>query len=192
MSPMVSEKRKASLKMSVQMTYWMTHMAGRSCKLVSFAKPSRLLRRYQVRRSSASPLISDSCVDPPSVAQFSLSALKSLYTVLNDDDQHHMYHASNEALTAAKRRGETRLIDYWSGRPVISIELIQCVIVGITRMVFVDTTSCRPPSSRSLVENPISILARRKSQDVGGLPQMTGPFLYNPRKLATTRVRWQR
>lgn len=164
-------------------------MAGRSCKSASFAKPSQSLRRYQVRRSSASPLISDSCIDPPSVAQFSLSALKALHTVLSDDDQYHMYNMSHEALTAARRRGETRLIDYWSGRPVISIELLQCVTVGNTHMGLLDTASCRPPMSRSLVESPISILARRKSEAAGGLPQMTDPFLYNPRKSVALRVR---
>jgi hypothetical protein len=63
------------------------------------------------------------------VAQFSLSALKLLHTILSDDDQGHIYHSSSKALAAAKRRGETRLIDYWSGRPVVTIELLQYVIV---------------------------------------------------------------
>ena len=157
--------------------------------MASFEKPSQSLRRYQVRRSSASSLISDSCVDPPSVAQFSLSALKSFHEILSDDDQYHMYETSGKALTAAKRRGETRLIDYWSGRPIVSIELIQCVIVKNTRGRFVDTTPHRPPSSRALVENPLSLLARRRSKDASRLPQMSGPFLYNPRKSVTTRVR---
>jgi hypothetical protein len=160
--------------------------------LALFAKPSQSLSRYQVRRSSASPLISDSCVDAPSVAQFSLSALKGLHTAFSDDDQYYMYHAVSEALTAAKRRGETRLPDYWSGRPVVSIELLQCVFLENTRIGLVDTTSRRPPPSRSLIENPISLLARRRSDDAGRLPQVTGPFLYNPRKSGTTKVRRQR
>src|SRR6266702_1754328 len=121
--------------MSIQTTCRKTPMAGRNCKSVSFGKPSLSQKHFQVRRFkfSASPLISDSCVDPPSVAQFSLSALKSLYAVLSDDDQHHMYFTSGKALTAAKRRGETRLIEYWSGRPVVSIELLQYVIVRSSR-----------------------------------------------------------
>lgn len=160
--------------------------------MASFGKPSQSLRRYQVRRSSASSLISDSCVDPPSVAQFSLSALKSLYATLSDDDQCHMYQTSSKALTAAKRRGETRLIDYWSGKPVVSIELLQCVIMKNSRRPLVDTTSCRPPPPRALVENPMSMLARRRSEDAGKLPQISGPFLYNPRKSVITRVSWQR
>ena len=150
------------------------------------------LRPYQVRRSSASSLISDSRVDPPSVAQFSLSALKSFHEILGEDDQYHMYQTSSKALTAAKRRGETRLIDYWSGRPIVSIELIQCVIVKNTRGCLVDMTPYRPHSSRALVENPVSLLARRRSEDASRLPQMSGPFLYNPRKSVALRVRWQR
>ncbi|KAI9466349.1 TRAPP II complex [Lactarius psammicola] len=113
--------------------------------------------------------VAEALPDPPSVAQFSLSALKSLHAVLSDDDQHHMYFTSSKALTAAKRRGETRLIEYWSGRPVVSIELLQ------------------PPPSRLLVENPISVLAQRRSEAAGKLSQMAGPFLYNPRKSVTAR-----
>ncbi|KAH9009241.1 transport protein Trs120 or TRAPPC9 TRAPP II complex subunit-domain-containing protein [Lactarius pseudohatsudake] len=77
--------------------------------------------------------VAEALPDPPSVAQFSLSALKSLHAVLGDDDQHHMYFTSGKALTAAKRRGETRSIEYWSGRPVVSIELLQYVIVRNAR-----------------------------------------------------------
>ena len=142
-----------------------------------------------MRRSSVNLLTSDSCVDPSSVAQFSLSALKLLHAVLGDDDQYHMYYTSNRALTTAKRRGETRLIDYWSGRPVVSLELLQCVFRKSTCIGLLDKSLCRPPPSRLLVENPISLLARRRSEDVGKLPQTTGPFLYSPRKTATARVR---
>ena len=94
------------------------------------------MRRFKF---STSPLIFDSCVDPLSVAQFSLSALKSLHAVLSDDDQYHMYFTSNKALTAAKRRGETRLVEYWSGKPVVSIELLQYVIVRGTHKGLVDS-----------------------------------------------------
>ncbi|KAH9005302.1 TRAPP II complex [Lactarius hatsudake] len=113
--------------------------------------------------------VAEALPDPPSVAQFSLSALKSLHAVLGDDDQHHMYFTSGKALTAAKRRGETRSIEYWSGRPVVSIELLQ------------------PPPSRLLVENPVSVLAQQRSEGAGQISQMTGPFLYNPRKSVTAR-----
>lgn len=58
--------------------------------------------------------------------------------VFSDDDQYYMYRAASEALTAAKRRGEMRLPDYWSGRPVVSIELLQCVFLGNTRIGLVD------------------------------------------------------
>src|SRR5580658_2545283 len=88
-TPLVPKKRGQSLRIPVQRSYRKTHMVGRSCKSVLFAKLSQSPRRCQVRRSSASPLISDSCVDPPSVAQFSLSALKGLHTVFSDDDQYY-------------------------------------------------------------------------------------------------------
>ncbi|KAI0273777.1 TRAPP II complex [Gloeopeniophorella convolvens] len=113
--------------------------------------------------------VAESLPDPPSVAQFSLSALKSLHTVFSDDDQYHIYYTSNRALTAAKRRGDTRLMDYWSGQPVVSIELLQ------------------PSPSKSLVENPASMLVQRKSEGVGGLAQGTSPFLYDPRKPLAAR-----
>ena len=123
------------------------------------------------------------------MAQFALSALKLFHAVLSEDDQYHMYQTSSRALTAAKRRGETRLIDYWSGRPVVGIELLLYVIMKKTRRHPIYTTSCRSPPSRALVENPISVLARRRSEDAGKLPQMSGPFLYNPRKSVTMKVR---
>ncbi|KAF8274883.1 transport protein Trs120 or TRAPPC9 TRAPP II complex subunit-domain-containing protein [Lactarius quietus] len=113
--------------------------------------------------------VAEALPDPPSVAQFSLSALKSLHAVLSDDDQYHMYFTSSQALTAAKRRGETRLIEYWSGKPVVSIELLQ------------------PPPSRLLAENPISVLVQRRSEEAGKLSQTTGPFLYNPRQSVTAK-----
>ena len=129
--------------MPIRMTCRKTPMAGRNCKSVSFERPSPSQKHFQVRRFkfSASPLIPDSCVDPPSVAQFSLSALKSLHAVISDDDQYHMYFTSSKALTAAKRRGETRLIEYWSGKPVVSIELLQYVIVRSTRKGLVNSAS---------------------------------------------------
>src|SRR5258708_40240222 len=102
-----------------------------------------------------------------------------------------MYNAASEALTAAKRRGETRLLDFWSGRPVVSIELLQCVFVGDTRKASVDTTSRRPPPSRSLIENPISFLARRRSEDTGRLPQVAGAFFFYPQKTRETKERPQ-
>ncbi|KAI9507373.1 transport protein Trs120 or TRAPPC9 TRAPP II complex subunit-domain-containing protein [Russula earlei] len=112
--------------------------------------------------------VAESLPDPPSVAQFSFSVLKTLHSLLSDDDQYHMYHTSIKALSAAKRRGDARLLDYWSGRPLVSVELL------------------RLPPTRSLVESPISSLAQRRSEDASRLTHSTGPFLYNPRRSVTT------
>ncbi|KAI0062282.1 hypothetical protein BV25DRAFT_1945461 [Artomyces pyxidatus] len=109
-------------------------------------------------------------VDPPAVAQFSLSALKCLHGVFSEDDQYYMYATASRALTDARRRGDTRSVDYWSGQPVVSIELLPL------------------PSGRLVIENPVSILAQRLSREVGVLPRLD-PFLYNPRKALTAQGR---
>ena len=125
-------------------------MAGQNCKSALFEKPSLSLSHCQVRRSRSSSLISDSCVDPPSVAQFALSALKSFHTILGEDDQYHMYQTSIRALTAAKRRGETRLIDHWSGRPLVGIELLLYVIAKITHRLLTQPSVDLPHQERWL------------------------------------------
>lgn len=68
-------------------------------------------------------------LDFPAVAQFSLSALKTLQTVLSPEDQYHLYSTASRALLTSQRRGDPRLIQYWSGRPIISISIAPCVKV---------------------------------------------------------------
>ena len=63
-------------------------------------------------------------IDYPSVAQFSLSALKTLYRVMSQGDQQNMYNTATRALATAKRRGENKCVDYWSGQPVVSMEIL--------------------------------------------------------------------
>ncbi|THH16357.1 hypothetical protein EW146_g4275 [Bondarzewia mesenterica] len=103
-------------------------------------------------------------IDSSATAQFSLSALKCLHAVLSEEDQYHFYTTSARALATARRRGDKRIIDYWSGRPIDSIELLP------------------PPPAKVLVESPISILAPRLSQGASILTRISDPFLYNPRK----------
>lgn len=62
-----------------------------------------------------------SFVDYPTVAQIALSALKTMYPTLASGDQYHLYSTSNRALTTASRRGDTRQIEYWAGKPIASI-----------------------------------------------------------------------
>ncbi|TFY82625.1 hypothetical protein EWM64_g1393 [Hericium alpestre] len=94
-------------------------------------------------------------------AQFGLSALRTLQPVLSEEDQFHFYSTAARALSTAHRRGDKRLVEYWSGQPVVSIELLPV------------------PSVRLLVENPSTLLT---ANGINALPRLTDPFLYNPRR----------
>ncbi|KAI0079931.1 Trs120-domain-containing protein [Panus rudis PR-1116 ss-1] len=108
--------------------------------------------------------VAESLPDYPSVAQFSLSALKSLHPVMSESDQKALYGTASRAVSTAKRRGDTRIIEYWSGRPVVSIEILP------------------PPLVRLPIEKPISVLSQRRSDLTPIVTGITDPFLYNPRK----------
>lgn len=62
-------------------------------------------------------------LDLPAVAQFSLSSLKNLQSVLSYEDQQHLHSTSMRSLMTAKRRGDQRSVEYWSGSPISSIIL---------------------------------------------------------------------
>lgn len=100
----------------------------------------------QIHPTSASRSITRPQLDYPSVAQFSLSALKTLRPYLDADDQDRLHAKSVEALRIAVRRGDRRCIEYWSGKPVLDITLAPYVTLKSSRMqrltVFVDY----PPS----------------------------------------------
>ncbi|KDQ60798.1 hypothetical protein JAAARDRAFT_31778 [Jaapia argillacea MUCL 33604] len=100
----------------------------------------------------------------PAVAQFALSALKSLHPVLSEKDQLELHATAAHALETTKRRGDQRWVEYWSGRPIVSIELSPMHRV-------------RVPS-----EKPISVLETRPYEAAQVLSGVTDPFLYNPRK----------
>ncbi|KAG5727958.1 Transport protein particle subunit [Termitomyces sp. T112] len=112
--------------------------------------------------------VAEALPDFPAVAQFALSALKTLQIVLSPGDQYHLYSTSARALGTARRRGDTKSVEYWSGRPVVSITLAPI------------------PFARLPVEKPISALQPTSS---GISPILTGtdPFLYNPRKVVGER-----
>ena len=67
------------------------------------------------------------CRDFFAVAQFALSALKTLQTILSPGDQYHLYATASRALATAKRRGDNHSVEYWAGRPVLGIALAPCV-----------------------------------------------------------------
>ncbi|KAG6879987.1 hypothetical protein C0992_008580 [Termitomyces sp. T32_za158] len=110
--------------------------------------------------------VAEALPDFPAVAQFALSALKTLQTVLSPGDQFHLYSTSARALATARRRGDTKSVEYWSGRPVVSITLAPI------------------PLPRLPVEKPISALQSTSSAISPILTGGTDPFLYNPRKVA--------
>ena len=57
------------------------------------------------------------------VAQFASSALKTLRPILTPADQLHLHSTSTRALSVARRRGDTRSIEHWSGRPIMNIAI---------------------------------------------------------------------
>jgi hypothetical protein len=63
------------------------------------------------------------CLDYAAVAQFCFSALKNLHPVMTPTDQNQLYAGATRALATAKRRGDSRAIEYWTGTPIVTIEL---------------------------------------------------------------------
>ncbi|KAJ3734553.1 hypothetical protein DFJ43DRAFT_1037753 [Lentinula guzmanii] len=57
------------------------------------------------------------------VAQYALSSLKTLQEFLEPGDQYHLYSTAARAMQIARRRGIMKAVEYWSGRPVVSIAL---------------------------------------------------------------------
>uniref|UniRef100_A0A8H8CM97 Transport protein particle subunit trs120 n=1 Tax=Psilocybe cubensis TaxID=181762 RepID=A0A8H8CM97_PSICU len=107
--------------------------------------------------------VAEALPDFPTVAQFALSSLKTLQTVLTSGDQYHLYSTASRALVTARRRGDSRAVEYWSGRPIVSMSIAPL------------------PAIRIPVEKPRSI--QHKIGDLKPLVQgIVDPFLYNPRK----------
>ncbi|KAJ3540870.1 hypothetical protein NMY22_g4126 [Coprinellus aureogranulatus] len=108
--------------------------------------------------------VAEALPDYPCVAQFSLSALKTLRPYLDADDQDRLHAKSVEALRIAVRRGDRRCIEYWSGRPVLDITLAPL------------------PTIRLPIEKPLSMLNSQGDSVPLLLQGGTDPFLYNPRR----------
>ncbi|PPR08068.1 hypothetical protein CVT24_010529 [Panaeolus cyanescens] len=112
--------------------------------------------------------VAEALPDFPAVAQFALSSLKTLQSVLTPGDQYHLYTTASRAMITARRRGEPKAVDYWSGRPIVSISIVPL------------------PSIRLPMEKPRSM--QHQIADVKPLLQgLTDPFLYNPRKAAASQ-----
>lgn len=65
------------------------------------------------------------CVaDHRAVAQLALTSLRQLNSWMNPGDQHHLYTLASKSLATAHRRGDAHKIDFWSWKPVISVEVV--------------------------------------------------------------------
>ena len=64
----------------------------------------------------------------PALAQFSLSSLRCLYSHLTASEQYSLYVAARNAIAVSQRRGEVVTLEYWSGRPVVSVEVVPWVL----------------------------------------------------------------
>ncbi|KAJ6502507.1 TRAPP II complex [Mycena sanguinolenta] len=109
--------------------------------------------------------VAEALPDYLAVAQFALSSLKTLpQSVLSAGDQYHLYTTSNRALMTAHRRGDSKSVEYWSGKPLVSINLSPLPLVRLP------------------IEKPLSALQTRSSDVTPILTGGTDPFLYNPRR----------
>ncbi|KAF9075275.1 TRAPP II complex [Rhodocollybia butyracea] len=120
-----------------------------------------------VRESVA---VAEALPDFLAVAQYALSSLKTLQEFLEPGDQYHLYATAARAMQTARRRGSVKAVEYWSGRPVVSIALAPIPLIRLP------------------IEKPLSALQPRTSDSnvilkKGG----TDPFLYNPRRLNTSQ-----
>ncbi|KAK7467129.1 hypothetical protein VKT23_004188 [Stygiomarasmius scandens] len=113
--------------------------------------------------------VAEALPDFLAVAQYALSSLKTLQDVLAPGDQFHLVSTASRALMTARRRGATRVIEYWSGRPVVGITIAPL------------------PLMRLPIEKPLSALQPRLSAVNSILTGDTDPFLYNPRKSSRTQ-----
>ncbi|KAG9008552.1 hypothetical protein FRB93_006471 [Tulasnella sp. JGI-2019a] len=111
--------------------------------------------------------IAEALPDYPAVTQFSLSTLKAMYADLSPVEQSYLYTTSAKALATTRRRGDDRRVDYWAGRPVLSLEVTTLPLVRLP--IEHPMQDLEPPSSSSL-----NVVSGRKD-----------PFIYNPRLKAT-------
>ncbi|KAF7304920.1 hypothetical protein MKEN_01206300 [Mycena kentingensis (nom. inval.)] len=109
--------------------------------------------------------VAEALPDYLAVAQYALASLKTLQAVLAPGDQYHLYATSTRALMTAHRRGDTKLVEYWSGKPIVSINLSALPLVRLP------------------IEKPMSALQAQTSEIAPILTGGTDPFLYNPRRV---------
>ncbi|CAE6420852.1 unnamed protein product [Rhizoctonia solani] len=81
-------------------------------------------REVQVGVVREAVQIAEALPDHRAVAQLALISLRQLNTWMNPADQHHLYTLASRSLATAHRRGDSHKIDFWSWKPVISVEVV--------------------------------------------------------------------
>ncbi|KAI6109782.1 TRAPP II complex [Pisolithus sp. B1] len=113
--------------------------------------------------------VAEALPDYLAVARISLSALKTMHSILVTADQCHLYQTASRALNILKRRGETTTIEWWAGHLAVSIALLP------------------PPSQRLPIERPVSLLNSTLPSENPLTARVTNTFLYNPRESVNVR-----
>ncbi|KAI6099877.1 TRAPP II complex [Pisolithus croceorrhizus] len=113
--------------------------------------------------------VAEALPDYLAVARISLSALKTMHSMLTTADQCHLYQTASRALNILKRRGETTPIEWWAGQLVVSIALLPL------------------PSHRLPIERPMSLLNSTLPSENPLTARVTNTFLYNPRESVNVR-----
>ena len=109
---------------------------------------------------------------------------------MSQGDQLHLYNTASRALATARRRGDPRQVDYWSGKPVESIEVLPYVRFELYSLLSLIVS--RLPLVRLPIEKPVSLLSQQQDVVNPILVGMTDPFLYNPRRSMAGQVHIQR
>ncbi|CAE6527717.1 unnamed protein product [Rhizoctonia solani] len=81
-------------------------------------------REVQVGAVREAVQIAEALPDHRAVAQLALISLRQLNAWMSPADQHHLYTLASRSLATAHRRGDSHRIDFWSWKPVISVEVV--------------------------------------------------------------------
>ncbi|KAG8688542.1 hypothetical protein FRC08_011380 [Ceratobasidium sp. 394] len=106
--------------------------------------------------------IAEALPDHRAVAQLALMSLRQLNSWMSPGDQHHLYTLASRSLATAHRRGDAHKIDFWSWKPVVSIEVVP------------------PPQDRIPTERPWKDLVTTPA-DVDPVRSAATFYSFNPR-----------
>lgn len=81
-------------------------------------------KHFLVSRPFLETAILEAAPDPLAVACISLSALRTMHSVLASSDLHHLYQTASRALAVMRRRGDASTVEYWSGNPITGVVLL--------------------------------------------------------------------